>query len=257
MAIYHTLLQRKQHQQKSFAVLIDPDKQHDTILFETIAIANEVKVNFFLVGGSLLTSDRLQQTIAVIKKKSSIPVVLFPGGVMHLAPGADAILFLSLISGRNPDLLIGQHVLAAPMLKSMGIETIATGYMIIDGGKPTTVSYISNTSPLPSDKPDIAVATALAGEMLGLQCIYLEAGSGAANPVPAPVIRAVRKNITIPLIVGGGIRSPEQAVEACFAGADVIVVGNAIEQDPLLIAAIAQAIHSLPATKLPHHSLQS
>jgi putative glycerol-1-phosphate prenyltransferase len=143
------------------------------------------------------------------------------------------------------------------MLKSMGIETIATGYMIIDGGKPTTVSYISNTSPLPSDKPDIAVATALAGEMLGLQCIYLEAGSGAANPVPAPVIRAVRKNITIPLIVGGGIRSPEQAVEACFAGADVIVVGNAIEQDPLLIAAMAQAIHSLPATKLPHHSLQS
>lgn len=230
---------------KQLAVLIDPDKTSGNALQKTIAVANAAQIDFFLVGGSLLLEDCLDTCIATIKANSQIPTVLFPGNAMHVHSKADAILLLSLISGRNADLLIGQHVQVAPLLKQVNLETIATGYILIDGGKPTTVSYISNTLPIPADKPAIAVATALAGEMLGMKCIYLEAGSGAQNPVPATTISAVKKQINIPLIVGGGIKNTEAAIAACNAGADIVVIGNIAEKNPEIITEITTAIHSL------------
>ncbi len=241
-SIYENILLKSK---KQLAVLIDPDKTSGLSLQNTIAVANAAKVDFFLVGGSLLFQNSLDNCITTIKANSTIPVILFPGNALHINSKADAILLLSLISGRNADLLIGQHVQAAPLLKQANIETIATGYMLIDGGKPTTVSYISNTTPIPADKPEIAAATALAGEMLGLKSIYLEAGSGAQNPVSTAIISAVKKQINVPLIVGGGIKNAEAATAACNAGADIIVIGNATEKNPELIAEIASAIHAL------------
>jgi len=170
----------------------------------------------------------------MLKSKTSLPVVLFPGSAMQFAPNADGILFLSLISGRNPDFLIGQHVAVAPTVKQSGVEVIPTGYILIDGGSPTSVQYMSQTMPIPNTKPEIAVATAIAGELLGLKAIYLEAGSGAMVPVPAVLIQAVRKAITIPIIVGGGIRTREQYQSALDAGANLVVVGNGLEANPQL-----------------------
>jgi putative glycerol-1-phosphate prenyltransferase len=167
--------------------------------------------------------------------------------VQQVSSGADAILFLSLISGRNPELLIGQHVLAAPMIKQANLEVLSTGYMLVDGGRPTTASYISGTLPLPADKPDIAACTALAGTMLGLSHIYLDAGSGALNPVSVDMIQAVREMVDVPLIVGGGIRDCDAAVDRAQAGADVVVVGNITEKKPLVIQEIAKAFKSISA----------
>ena len=197
------------------------------------------------VGGSLVVTDHLDELVQHIKRESNIPVILFPGSPSQVSPYADALLYLSLISGRNPELLIGQHVVSAPIVKKSGLEIISTGYMVIDGGAPTTVSYISNASPIPSDKNEIAVCTAMAGEMLGLKVIYMDAGSGAKNAIPTSMIQQVAKHVKAPIIVGGGITTPEKAIENCKAGADIIVVGNAIEKDPLLIQMIADAIHGL------------
>jgi putative glycerol-1-phosphate prenyltransferase len=152
------------------------------------------------------------------------------------------LLYLSLISGRNPELLIGQHVLSAPAVKQSGLEILSTGYMVIDGGAPTTVSYISNAAPIPANKNEIALCTALAGEMLGMKLIYMDAGSGAQKPIPAEMIHTVASQITVPLVVGGGITTPDKAAENCRAGANLIVVGNAIEKDPGLITAIGAAV---------------
>jgi putative glycerol-1-phosphate prenyltransferase len=187
----------------------------------------------------------LDQVVAQIKQACDIPVLLFPGSPDQITPKADALLYLSLISGRNPELLIGQHVISAPFVKQSGLEIIPVGYMLIDGGTPTTVSYISNTNPIPANKNDIASCTAMAGEMLGLKVIYMDAGSGAKNAIPTAMIQQVAKHIQIPLIVGGGITTPEKAIENCKAGADIIVIGNAIEKDPALIQMLAEAIHSL------------
>ena len=173
------------------------------------------------------------------KSKLDIPVVLFPGDVTQVSAEADALLFLSLISGRNADLLIGRQVLAAPKIKQCGLETIATGYMLIDCGQPTTASYISGTQPIPYNKPDIALATAMAGEMLGLQCLYLDGGSGADKPISLEMIAAVKQNTTLPLIVGGGIRNEEQAKQAWEAGANIIVIGTAFEEDPEMLIDIS------------------
>ena len=203
------------------------------------------KVDFFFVGGSLVVTDTLDSMVATIKKHCSIPVVLFPGSPDQITPKADALLYLSLISGRNSELLIGQHVISAPFVKQSGLEIIPVGYMLIDGGSPTTVSYISNTNPIPANKNDIAICTAMAGEMLGLKLIYMDAGSGASKAISTTMIKEVAKHIQIPLVVGGGITTPEKAMENCQAGADIIVVGNAAEKDPVLITAIADAIHSL------------
>lgn len=228
---------------KALAVLVDPDKTTEGDWHMLVPLAESAGVDYLYVGGSLLVEDRLQRCVAYFKQHSQIPVVLFPGSPAQIVPQADALLLLSLISGRNPELLIGQHVLAAPRLKQSGLETIATGYVLVDGGKLTTVSYISNTTPLPNDKPDIAACTALAGTMLGLRAIYLDAGSGATTPVSEPMIAAVKAQIDTPLIVGGGIRTASAASTACKAGADVVVVGNVLEKNPLLLAELAQAVH--------------
>ena len=245
--IYHSFSDRKRAGKKSFAVLIDPDKVNDQTVAELIELSVSSKVDYFFVGGSLVVSNYLDQCLQLIKKSCSIPTVLFPGSPSQVSKYADALLYLSLISGRNAELLIGQHVVSAPMVKKSSLEVMSTGYMVVDGGAQTTVSYISNSSPLPSDKSEIAVCTALAGEMLGMKLIYMDAGSGAKNPISETMITKVAQSISVPLIVGGGIVDPEKAYLNCKAGADVIVVGNAIEKDSSLIREMAAAVHSVPA----------
>jgi phosphoglycerol geranylgeranyltransferase len=243
--IYHSLTQRKQQGKKSFAVLIDPDKVNDASMEQLITLAVAAKVDYFLVGGSLVISNYLDECVQYIKRSCSIPVILFPGSPNQVSKYADALLYLSLISGRNADLLIGQHVISAPVVKQSGLEIMPTGYMVIDGGAPTTVSYISNATPLPADKNEIAMCTAMAGEMLGMKLIYMDAGSGAKRPITESMIQKVSSCIEVPLIIGGGITHPEKAYLNCKAGADVIVVGNAIEKDANLIKEMAAAVHGV------------
>lgn len=246
--LYDIFLNRKQQGQKGFAVLIDPDKVDTYQLDELVRIGQEAKVDYFFLGGSLVITNHLDHYIKHIKAQTDIPVILFPGSPNQLSKYADALLYLSLISGRNPELLIGQHVISAPAVKQSGIEIMPTGYMVVDGGAPTTVSYISNAAPIPSDKNEIAMCTAMAGEMLGMKLIYMDAGSGARTPVTESMIQKVSGVIEAPLIVGGGITNPEKAYLNCKAGADVIVVGNAIEKDMSLISEISHAIHSHPVS---------
>ncbi len=243
--IYKALCSRKISGKKSFGLLIDPDKVDDEKMDKLLPLAIDAAVDFILVGGSLVISDYLDNCVKIIKRHCDIPVLLFPGNNTQVSKYADALLYLSLISGRNPDLLIGQHVISAPAVKKSGIEIISTGYMVIDGGAPTTVSYISNASPLPADKSDIAMCTAMAGEMLGMKLIYMDAGSGAKTAITESMIKRVSSNIEVPLIIGGGIKDPEKAYLNCKAGADMIIIGNAIEKDPSLIREMAEAIHSV------------
>lgn len=242
--IYDIITRRKTKNRKQFAVLIDPDKITSQDISQLIQLAAAARVDYFFIGGSLMVNNTIDDCIKTIKASCSIPVLLFPGNSVQLSFEADGILFLSLISGRNPDFLIGQQVVAAPLLKRSQLEVLSTGYLLIDGGVPTSVTYMSNTTPIPRDKPDIAVCTALAGEMLGLRLIYMDAGSGAEKPVSARMIRQVSRNIKVPLIIGGGIRSPQAAYEAIHAGADIIVVGNAIEKDINLVTEISDIIHA-------------
>ncbi len=238
---YDTIIKNKAKGKKLFAVLIDPDKFESV---EVIKKANRAGVDFIMVGGSLLSNGSFENCIQTIKKNTTIPIIIFPGNHLQISKNAAAILLLSLISGRNPELLIGKHVIAAPLIKASNLEVLSTGYMLIESGKQTAASYISNTNPIPADKNDIAVCTAMAGEQLGLKLIYMDAGSGAQNVIPADMIKKVSKNITIPLIIGGGIDSPKKALLACQSGADIIVVGNAIEKNVSLIESIAKTIHS-------------
>jgi putative glycerol-1-phosphate prenyltransferase len=237
--ILQSLTESKKQGKKSFAVLIDPDKVNNGNITQLIDVAVSAKVDYFLVGGSLLISTFIDECVKMIKAGCDIPVVLFPGNPSQLSKYADALLYLSLISGRNAELLIGQHVVSAPVVKNSGLEVLPTGYMVIDGGAPTTVSYISNATPIPADKNEIAMCTAMAGEMLGMQLIYMDAGSES-------MIERVAQSISVPLIIGGGITEPERAYLNCKAGADVIVVGNAIEKNIFLIGEIASAVHSVP-----------
>ncbi len=241
--VYQSILEKKQKGQKAFALLIDPDKVTPASLERLVQQAVEAGADYIFVGGSLVITDTLDECILQIKKLCNIPILLFPGSPSQISKHADALLYLSLLSGRNPELLIGQHVISAPFVKRSGLEIIPTGYMVIDGGAPTTVSYISNATPIPADKADIALCTAMAGEMLGKKLIYMDAGSGAKKPITEEMISAVAQNIEVPLIVGGGIRSAEKAYLNCKAGADVIVIGNAIEKDPSLIKEMSAAIH--------------
>jgi phosphoglycerol geranylgeranyltransferase len=233
--IYNTLIATPA---KKIALLIDPDNHTDSSLVTTLSVAGDATIDFILVGGSLV-SKPIDHTIEIIKKASPLPVILFPGSLLQLSDKADGILLLSLISGRNPDYLIGNHVLAAHFLKKSGLEIIPTGYIIIDGKSVSSVEYISNTRPIPVEKSDIVVATALAGEMLGHKLIYIEAGSGADRRVSERVVTEVKKNIRIPLMVGGGIRTPEDALSLYQAGADIIVVGTAAEEDPEILLKMA------------------
>ena len=231
--IYKNMVAGTAAQKKRLAILIDPDKPAH--LPQILAAVKGLHISYFFVGGSLVSVPHIADVVAKIKQATDIPVVIFPGSPAQITPNADGILLLSLISGRNAELLIGSHVVAAPMLKQSGLEILPTGYMLIDGGKPTTVSYISNTQPIPANKPEIAACTAMAGEMLGLKIIYLDAGSGAQNHVSVAMIGAVRQQVSLPIIVGGGITSPAIAQELYRAGADILVVGNVLEKSPELL----------------------
>ena len=242
MSVYNRLSDTTR---KKFVVLIDPDKPTDEQIVDIVEKSKRVGVDFFFVGGSLLTTDSLDNCIKLIKKHCDIPVLIFPGNSLQISKWCDGFLLLSLISGRNSEMLIGRHVIAAPYLKLYGNEIIPTGYMLIDGGCPTSVSYMSNTTPIPHDKDDIAMCTALAGEMLGLKIIYMDAGSGAIDPVSNEMIYKVKNTIDVPLIVGGGIKTPEKAAEMAKAGADIIVVGNALEKSTELLQKFADAVHNV------------
>jgi putative glycerol-1-phosphate prenyltransferase len=237
---YEILKNGQQQQKKLLAVLIDPDKMSDQArLRNLLELIRHSQADFILIGGSLLTQDHFEECVQQVKAGTTLPVILFPGSPSQISDHADSILLLSLISGRNADLLIGQHVVAAPRLKRSSLEIIPTGYMLVDCGKSTTASYISQTFPLPWNKPEIALATALAGEMLGMRCIYLDGGSGAEKPISAEMISAVHEGISLPLIVGGGIRTEEQAFSAWNAGADLVVIGTAFENEPELLFSIS------------------
>lgn len=238
MSIYNSICKPG----KKFALLIDPDKYKVHTLIATLYAADELRIDLILVGGSLV-SDRIDSTIEIIRKNTNIPVVLFPGSLMQLSNKADALLLLSLISGRNPEYLIGNHVLAAPYLKKSNLEIIPTGYILVGDRNTSSVEYISNTQPIPSDKFDMVSATAMAGEFMGNRLIYLESGSGAESPVSPALIEEVKRNISVPLIVGGGLRTPRQVSAVSKAGADMIVVGNAIENNLELLDTLVSALH--------------
>lgn len=243
MGILREISQNSLAGKKSLAVLIDPDKLTSLKqLNHLIEMGNENYLDYFFIGGSLVTTTNLSEIVSTIAQNSDIKSVLFPGSNIQIDTHADAILFLSLISGRNPEYLIGQHVTAAPLIKSSGLEAISTGYMIINSDLNTSVSYISNTRPIPSDKYTIAAATAMAGEMLGNQLIYLDAGSGG-TPISTMMIQEVRKSIKVPLIIGGGIDSPGKAMDAYDAGADLVVIGNAIEKNPDLMIEVLEKVY--------------
>ncbi|MEP7264100.1 MAG: geranylgeranylglyceryl/heptaprenylglyceryl phosphate synthase [Bacteroidota bacterium] len=245
MKIYQQILNNKNAGKKQLAVLVDPDKTQGDDLKRLGELAMNAGVDYFFAGGSLLTTGNITDCVTGLKNACDIPVVIFPGSVQQVTPEADAVLFLSLISGRNPDLLIGHQVTAAPIIKQFKLESISTGYILIESGNHTAVQYISNTIPIPADRNDIAAYTALAGEMLGMKLIFAEAGSGALNPVSEAMIEKIRSEISIPLITGGGIRTPEKAIANCKAGADLIVVGNSIEKDKNLIQRMADAVHGI------------
>ena len=234
---------------KKLALLIDPDK-HKSV--QNIDLSASSGIDYVFIGGSLLSKGNFNRCVEEVKKSTRLPVIIFPGNAGQVNPHADGILFLSLISGRNADNLIGQHVLAAPALKKTSLEIIPTGYMLIDGGKITTASYISNTLPIPADKPDIAACTALAGEMLGLKLIYMDTGSGALNPVPGNMIKEVKKYISVPLIVGGGIRTPEEAYNIALAGADMLVIGTIAEESPEMVSQISKSVHYHQPISMKH-----
>lgn len=240
--IYSSLLRARGEGRKQLAVLIDPDKTSRQAIITLAELAGGGGVDYFFWGGSLVNEDQAEYYLSLLRAHSALPVVLFPGSIYQLTGQADALLFLALISGRNPDLLIGQHVLAAPRVKRLELEVIPTGYLYIDGGRPSSVGYMSNTQPIPADKPEIARATALAGAFLGHKLIYLDAGSGAHNPVPATLIRAVRDEVDLPLVVGGGIRTVLQAETALHAGADLLVVGNHLEENPEFLPELAGVV---------------
>lgn len=224
---------------KSLAVLLDPDKVDIASFDELIINIISADVDYIFVGGSLISSSKMEVLLHRLLPLT-IPKILFPGDHSHIYPEADGILYLSLISGRNPDYLIGQHVLSAAKLKKSNLEVIPTGYILVDGGKPTTVSYISNTNPVPNDKPDIAAATAVAGELLGFSLTYLDTGSGALQSVHPKMVKAVKEILDHPIIVGGGIRTASKTQEIFEAGADLIVIGTAFEENPSLLKEIAE-----------------
>ena len=227
--------------EKMLSFLLDPDKCDNSQLDYLIKIFNKRPPHFILVGGSLISTP-FEYMVKSLKQNLNIPIVLYPGHPSHIYPDFDAILFLSMISGRNPELLIGSHVVAAPIIKRYAIEPVSTGYMLIDGGVSTSVEYMSNTRPIPADKTDIIVSTAIAGEMLGYKLIYMDAGSGAINPVSGNVIKEVKNNCSIPLMIGGGINTTKKLKTAFDFGADIVVIGNVLEKKPEMLEEFFEVI---------------
>ena len=233
--IYKTILINRELNRKMLAVLLDPDQCRGSILSSTVAALKSNTPDFVFVGGSH-TVTSIDSFIELLKDEVKTNIVLFPGNASQFSSHADALLYLSLLSGRNAEFLIGQHLTSAIAIKKSKMEVIPTGYLLIDGEKPSSVEYISNTRPIPRDKREIALSTAVAGELLGMRLIYLEAGSGANVPVPAEMIEYVSAGLSLPLIVGGGIKTTEQLLNAFDAGADLVVVGNIFEAQPNKIA---------------------
>ncbi len=243
MTVYQKLLDIKAKKGCGFLVLIDPDRKSPQQLAKYVQKCEKAGVDAFLFGSSLMIANHFEKSLKAVKKATSKPVIIFPGSSSMVSEYADAILFLSLISGRNPNLLIGEHVKSAPMIKLMKLEPIPTAYMLIESGVLTSVSYMSNTLPIPRDKPDIACAHALAGQYLGMKLVYLEAGSGADKPVPLEMVQQVSRYVDIPVIVGGGIKEADYAAKVARAGASFIIVGNALEDTPDLVSQFTQMIH--------------
>ncbi|MBI4946561.1 MAG: geranylgeranylglyceryl/heptaprenylglyceryl phosphate synthase [Bacteroidetes bacterium] len=238
--IYKSILKSKKKGKKLFSVLVDPDKFFPEVIRE----AYKANVDYIFIGGSRVKKENFHRCVNTIRTLTKIPLVIFPGSREQISGKADAILLLSLISGRNPDYLIGEHIRAAQQLKRSKLEIIPTGYILIGGGKKISTQAVTRTSPIKSSNATLAVSTAIAGELLGMKMIYLEAGSGAKNTLNLSIVKEVKKNISTPVIVGGGIDSPDKAIELCKSGADMIVVGNAIEKDSALVRNISKAIHS-------------
>jgi phosphoglycerol geranylgeranyltransferase len=243
MSVYQTLLNVRDQKGAGFLVLLDPDRMNVSDIVDLARKSEQGGADGFLVGSSLLLSTRFDEAVKEIKAHVKVPVTIFPGNANQVSRHADAILFLSLISGRNPHLLIGEQVKAAPAIKEFGLEPIPTGYMLIESGAPTSVQFMSDTQPIPRNKPDIAKAHALAAEYLGMKMVFLEAGSGAENPVPDNIVREVKDFISIPIIVGGGIRDPDVAHSKVKSGASFVVIGNFLEEDDSLVREFANAIH--------------
>jgi putative glycerol-1-phosphate prenyltransferase len=251
VSVYEQLLQVKSQRGAGYLVLIDPDKQQLEQAVRTAERCETAGVDALLIGGSLLFSHCFDELIQEVKKHCSLPVIIFPGGTRQISPFADAILFLSLISSRNPNHLIGEQVISAPVIKSMDLEPISTGYMFIESGNITSAQFLSDSRSIPREKPDIAVAHALAAEFLGMKCVYLEAGSGARYSVPDRLIQTLSHYVSIPMIVGGGIRTPEEARKKVKSGASFIVTGNVLESNPddmNLVREFADAVHEQPTT---------
>ena len=246
MSVYQKLLGIQKSRGAGYLVLIDPDKQTPDELAAFAKTCEEQDADGFLIGGSLLFKDDFDRAVEAVKKAVRIPVILFPGSGRQLSRHADAVLFMSLISGRNAHYLIGEQVVSAPLVSALGLEPISMGYMLVESGATTAAEFMSNTRPLPRNKPEIAAAHALAAEFLGMKCVYLEAGSGAELAVPEKIIGAVRKAVSIPILVGGGIRTPVEAEARARAGASFIVTGNVLEKsgDARLIRGFADAVHS-------------
>lgn len=250
--VYNYLLEVIKNNRAGFLTLLDPDRMSLNQIVELAICCDEAGADALLIGSSLLLTPYFDQTAIEIKKRIQTPLISFPGNAHQISRNVDCILFLSLISGRNPDFLIGEHIKAAPIVKEYGIEAIPTGYMLIQSDNLTSVEYISNTRAIPRDKSDIAMAHALAAEYLGMKLVFMDCGSGADNPVPNEMISAVKDYISIPLVIGGGIRTPEQAAEKVHAGADFVVTGTVLENNncaPQLVAEFADAVHSAKRSK--------
>jgi putative glycerol-1-phosphate prenyltransferase len=243
MSVYEKLLKVRDEKGAGFLVLLDPDRMSVPDIVELARKSEEGGADGFLVGSSLLLSTRFDEAVKEIKANVNVPLTIFPGNANQVSRHADAILFLSLISGRNPHLLIGEQVKAAPAIKEFGLEPIPTGYLIIESGGTTSVQFMSNTQPIPRNKPDIAKAHALAAEYLGMKFVFLEAGSGADSPVPDNIVHEVKDFISIPIIVGGGVKDPDVAHNKVKNGASFVVIGNFLEEDDSLIREFADAIH--------------
>ena len=243
MSVFDKLTKAVKDKGAGFIILIDPDRKNDKKLETLVENANRSDVDAIFVGGSLMMDGGYHDRVARIKDVAKIPVIFFPGGVGQINEYYDAMLFMSVISGRNPHYLIGEQVIAAPIVKDLALEAIPTGYMLLDGGSATTVEFMSGSLPIPLDRPDIAVAHALAGQYLGMKLLYLEAGSGAKYPVPIETIKQVASETNVSLIVGGGIRTPKAAAERVKAGASFIVAGTAIEKSSELMDEFSAAVH--------------